>query len=167
MAISLAIGLAACPAIAADEARRCGELPAPVAATRERILAAARDGALERLAALADAKDFQTTKEDGTGPLSYWKGLAADGIDAAKTIAGLLGLGCSVATVEGQPLFTWPAAVDLPYGKLTAGERKALAALNGGRLASVYVGGTQSGYYAGWQIEIAADGRWIAFTAGD
>ena len=70
MAISLAIGLAACPATAADDARRCGELPAPFA-------------------------------------------------------------------------------------------------LNGGRLASVYVGGTQSGYYAGRQIEIAADGRWIAFTAGD
>jgi hypothetical protein len=38
MAISLAIGLAACPAVAADEARRCGDLPAPVALNGGRLV---------------------------------------------------------------------------------------------------------------------------------
>jgi hypothetical protein len=36
-----------------------------------------------------------------------------------------------------------------------------------GDLGSVYVSGIKTGYYAGWQIEVTADGRWLAFSAGD
>ena len=78
MAISLAIGLAACPAVAADEARRCGELPAPVAKFGGRLIVRApavtvlegeHDGrrlivnevpSMEQLEALYRSPEYQT-----------------------------------------------------------------------------------------------------------
>jgi hypothetical protein len=167
--ISLAAALAALAPSAAPaqgSGARCGELPQPVAETRERILAAAESGSVEDLAALADSTEF-TSNYGGEETLAYWQYLEREGEDIRETAKALLALGCSVSADDDTVFYTWPAAVDLPYSELTNEEREAIGALHGGAIEDVYLDGPEVGYYAGWSLLITSDGRWFALVAGD
>lgn len=150
----------------ADGAARCGELPAAVADMYERILATAQSGSLEDLAALGDEGTF-TASYGGGDTAEVWQSFAADGIDMRAVAKTLLGLGCSVSASDDLAYFTWPAAVDLPYDDLTDEERRVLAELHGAALETLYVEGTEVGYYVGWTLMIDETGDWIALVAGD
>jgi len=149
---------------AQEGAQRCGTLPPPVAETRDAILAAA-EGGLDDLAALTDS-EF-TSNYGGEQTLAYWQYLEGEGQDIRETAKALLALGCAVDADDDKVFYTWPAAVDLPYGDLTDEERKAIGALHGGAIEDMYVEGTEVGYYAGWSLVITSDGRWLALVAGD
>lgn len=146
---------------------RCGdELPVAVAEMRDKILAAAKGGSVEELAALADPELF-TSNYGGEETLAYWRALEAEGVDIGGIARALLALDCVPSATEEYVLYTWPPAADLPYSALTDEERAAIGALHGGAIEDVYVEGPEIGYYAGWQLIIAGSGRWFALVAGD
>lgn len=166
LAVCLGLGVLLSGGVLAQEgAQRCGPLPEPVAEKRDAILAAT-GGGLEEFAALADPAEF-TSNYGGEDTLAYWQYLEGQGEDIRKTAKALLKLDCTVASSGGKVLYTWPAAVDLPFAELTEKEREAIGALHGGTIDSVYIEGTEFGYYAGWQLIITADGNWFALVAGD
>lgn len=164
MYLGLGVFLASGAVPAQEGAQRCGILPPPVAETRDAILAAA-EGGLEDLAALTDPQF--TSNYGGEETLVYWQYLEGEGQDIRETAKALLALGCTVDADDDTVFYTWPAAVDLPYTELTDAERKAIGALHGGDIESVYVEGSEVGYYAGWSLVITSDGRWFALVAGD
>lgn len=148
-----------------EGAQRCGALPPPVEERRAAILAAA-EGDLDGLAALADTTDF-TSNYGGEETLAYWQYLQGEGQDIRETAKALLALGCTVEPDDDRVYYTWPAAVGLAFSDLTEEERTAIGTLNGGDIESLYVEGTEAGYYVGWTLVITSDGRWIALVAGD
>jgi hypothetical protein len=168
LSASLALALSASAVLAEDEWERCGELPPAVAQTRQAIheAAAARDYAA--LAKLADPDEFvYSFGEEGGDPVAYWQAVDREGTDIRATIGALLEMSCAVLTYEEMVEYVWPAAADAPYAELTAEETAALEALYAGEVEAQYIEGTEIGYYVGWRLYIAEDGRWTAFVAGD
>src|SRR5215467_9083469 len=92
-------------------------LPAPVARTRERILAAARSGDLQQLAALVKEAMpvFSFTEEKD--PVAFWKANYpdSDGVEALSILTMILELGF-VHVDEGtqQEMYVWPYFVRMP-----------------------------------------------------
>lgn len=166
ISLALGLGVSVSAAACAEDVARCGTLPAAVADMRQKILQAAEGGSLEDLASLADEGIF-TASHGGSDTMEFWQYLAAEGTDIGQLATTLLSLGCAVAASDDTAYYTWPAAIDLPYSELTGEERSVLATLHGGDLESVYLEGTEVGYYIGWQLVIAEDGDWIALVAGD
>lgn len=167
--LALALALVCLGAAAqAQEIVRCGALPAAVAATRDAIAAAADAGDLAALAALADPDDFTYSFGGDSDPVAYWQSmLAEEGTDIAAMIVGVLDAGCTQEGDGTEGFFVWPAAAMLDYPDLGDDEIAALQTLYGGDLESWYIEGFDVGYYVGWRLYIAADGRWTAFVAGD
>lgn len=147
---------------------RCGELPAAVAKTRDAIHAAAEKGDLPALGKLTDRERFTYSfGEEGGDPVAYWESLKADGTDVATTLVALLDMGCVTFEIEGDTTYyEWPAASEVAYEHLTEAEIAALKDLYGD-VEAQYVEGTAVGYYVGWRLLIAKDGRWDSFVAGD
>jgi len=155
----------ALPALA-QEGERCGTLPAPVAAKRDAIAAAAADDNLAAMAALANPEDafgFGDVEDIGKAWIDWKK----RGTDMAALARALLALDCSVYVGNGKGYYAWPAAADLPASALTDEERAKIAEINGGDFEAQYIEGSENGYYVGWRIVIIEDGRWTAFVAGD
>lgn len=167
--IYLATVLAATAPFAAsaqERGTRCGDLPAPVAEMREKVLTTAESGAIEELVALTDPQEF-TSNYGGEDTLAFWQYLEGEGAGIRGIAKALLALGCSVAAADDKVFYTWPAAVDLPYADLTEEERAVIGALHDGAIEDLYVEGPEIGYYAGWQLGITSDGRWLYLVAGD
>lgn len=155
----------ALPALA-QEGQRCGTLPAPVAAKRDAIAAAAARDDLAAMAALANPEDafgFGDVEDIGKAWIDWKK----RGTDMAAIARALLALDCSVYSGDGKGYYAWPAAADLPASALTDEERAKIAEINGGDFEAQYIEGSENGYYVGWRIVIIDDGRWTAFVAGD
>lgn len=147
---------------------RCNELPAPVAKTRDAIKAAADAGDLKALGKIADPNRFTYSfGADSGDPTAFWESLKTEGTDVAATISALLDMGCVYFDIEGDTTYyEWPTASEIAYQYLTAEEIDALKALYGD-VETQYVEGTAVGYYVGWRLLIAKDGRWDSFVAGD
>lgn len=148
---------------------RCGELPAAVAKTRDAIRSAAAKGDLAGLAKLTDPARFTYSfGHGGDDPTPYWESLKSEGTDVGATIVALLDMGCVSFEIEGDTTYyEWPVAAEMAYEHLSADEVAALDELYAGKVEEQYVEGTAAGYYVGWRLLIAKDGRWESFVAGD
>jgi hypothetical protein len=147
---------------------RCGELPAAVAKTRDAVRSAAAKGDLAALARVTDPARFTYSFGDGGDPAAYWESLKREGTDVGAIIVALLDMTCVTFEIEGDATYyEWPAAAEMAYEFLTEEEIAALDTLYDGRLEEQYIEGPEVGYYAGWRVLIAGDGRWDAFVAGD
>jgi hypothetical protein len=134
-------------------------------ATRDRILAAARAGDLDALAALADPAQFTYSYGDGGDPAGYWRSRIDAGEDVLGVLIGILELPPSQTAVEGGPDVTiWPFAFDRPYASLSSAELVALEEVIGSRDLATY---RDLGTYLAHRVGIRADGAWIFFVAGD
>lgn len=154
-------------------------LPRRVARKHAVLVAAARSGDYERLAALADPEMFQYTYGGGAGgPAAYWRQLeeadrpapawAADP-DPADALAAILEMPYTVVDVPGSladadRIYVWPFAYDKELGALTPAQREVLAPIATEREIRQM---ERFGSYIDWRTGITPDGRWIFFIAGD
>jgi hypothetical protein len=169
--LSMATALTLLTSVAAaqdTDFERCGELPAAVAKTRDEIRSVAAKGDLAALAGLTDPARFTYSFGDGGDPAAYWESLKGEGTDVGAIIVALLDMTCVAFEIEGDATYyEWPAAAEMAYEFLTEEEIAALDNLYGGKLEEQYIEGSEVGYYAGWRLLIAEDGRWDTFVAGD
>src|SRR5262245_16971907 len=115
---------AAAPEIITDLSR----LPAPVARTRERILAAARSGELGRLVAVMQSGATLPvfSLRSGQDPITYWRSNYPDsgGVEILAMLIDVLETGF-VHVDEGLPqeMYVWPYFARLPLETLTAPQK--------------------------------------------
>src|SRR5262249_6408127 len=97
-------------------------LPAPVARTRERLLAAARSGDLQQLAALMNDSMPIFSFTDDKDPVAFWKTNypVSDGIEVLSILTMILEAGY-VRVDEGTPqeMYVWPYFVRMSLSALT------------------------------------------------
>jgi len=142
-------------------------LPAPVARTRERILAAARSGDLQQLAALMNETMpiFSFTEEKD--PIAFWKATYpdSDGIEALSILTTILETGF-VHVDEGTPheMYVWPYFVRMSLTALTPPQKVELFRIVTG---ADYKDMLAFGVYAFYRLGIGPDGTWQFFVAGD
>ena len=142
-------------------------LPAPVARTRERILAGARSGDLQQLAALMNETMpiFSFTEEKD--PIAFWKATYpdSDGIEALSILTTILETGF-VHVDEGTPheMYVWPYFVRMSLTALTPPQKVELFRIVTG---ADYKDMLAFGVYAFYRLGIGPDGTWQFFVAGD
>jgi hypothetical protein len=155
--------LAAVPEIITDLSR----LPAPVARTRERILAAARSGDLPKLVALMNETMPTFSFSDETDPIAFWKATYPDssGIEVLSILTTILETGF-VRVEEGtqQEMYVWPYFVRMSLKALTPPQKVELFRIITG---ADYKDMTAFGAYAFYRLGIGPDGTWHFFVAGD
>jgi hypothetical protein len=149
--------------------RDISALPEPVRKMREQILAAARTGEPEKVAALiATLKPAPQLSFGGdTPPVDLWKALFPDseGVEALAILIEILE--GPFARIEGgtpQETYVWPYFYALPLDKLTAEQRVELFKLV---TAFDWKEMQKFGAYNFYRAGISADGSWQFFVAGD
>ena len=142
-------------------------LPAAVARTRDRILAAARGGDLQQLATLMNESKPIFSFTDDKDPVAFWKANYpdSDGIEALSILITILETGF-VRVDEGtaQDMYVWPYFVRMPLKTLTAPQRVELFRIITG---ADYKDMIAFGAYAFYRLGIGPDGTWHFFVAGD
>jgi hypothetical protein len=153
------------PEIVTDLSR----LPAPVAATRERLMAAARSGDLQKFAAVFKLRNPPTTFSfgDDKDPVSYWKENYPDseGLEVLAILLTVLEAGF-VHVDEGTPqdVYLWPYFARMPLGALTPEQKIELLRIATG---ADYKDMVEFGAYSFYRLGIAPDGSLQFFVSGD
>ena len=151
----------------AQTVQRCpAQLPAPVAAKRDAIIAAAKARDLPALKRLIRPGEFTFSfGDDGADPTAYWRDSIKQGIDVPHYMAAIFAMRCGVMVDSGVFLFPISAAMDWKH--LTPAEKKEMEALYGKDIDQWFVEGRDKGYSVGWRGVIEKNGAWSAFVAGD
>src|SRR5712691_6908127 len=142
-------------------------LPAPVARTRERLLAAARSGDLQQLAALMNDSSPIFSFTDDKDPVAFWKANYpdSDGIEVLSILTMILEAGY-VRVDEGTPqeMYVWPYFVRMSLSALTPQQKVELFRIVTG---ADYKDMMKLGVYAFYRLGIGPDGTWHFFVTGD
>jgi len=142
-------------------------LPAPVARTRERLLAAARSGDLQQLAALMTDTMPIFSFTDDKDPVAFWRTNYpdSDGIEVLSILTMILETGF-VRVDEGTPqeLYVWPYFVRMSLGAITPQQKVELFRIVTG---ADYKDMMKLGVYAFYRLGISPDGTWQFFVTGD
>lgn len=150
----------------AQQVKRCpAQLPAPVAAKRDAIVAAAKAKDWPALQKQIGPGEFVFSFGGDADAIAYWQDLVKQGTDIPRYLASIFAMGCVVVADTGAYLF--PVAGEIEWKNLTAPEKKAMEALYGKEIDEWYVEGRAKGYYVGWRGVIEKTGAWSAFVAGD
>jgi hypothetical protein len=155
------------PSTVAEIITDLSRLPAPVARTRERLLAAARSGDLQQLAGLmTDTLPVFSFTED-KDPIAFWKANYpdSDGVEVLSILTLILESGF-VRVDEGtsQEMYVWPYFVRMSLGALTPGQKVELFRLVTG---ADYKDMMKLGVYVFYRLGISPDGTWQFFVSGD
>jgi hypothetical protein len=142
-------------------------LPAPVAHTRERLLAAARSGDLQQLAGMMTDTLPIFAFTDDKDPIAFWKANYPDseGVEVLSILTLILESGF-VRVDEGTPqeIYVWPYFVRMSLGALTPQQRVELFRMVTG---GDYKDMMKLGVYAFYRVGISPDGTWQFFVSGD
>lgn len=153
------------PEIISNPAR----LPAAVARTRERILAAARSGELAKLFAVmkeAPSLPVFSFSED-SDPVAFWQSNYpdSDGVEALSILINVLETAfVHVDVGTAQEIYLWPYFARIPLKALTPQQRVELFRIVTG---ADYKDMVEFGVYSFYRLGIAPDGTWQFFVAGD
>jgi hypothetical protein len=144
-------------------------LPAPVAKTRERLLAAAHSGDLNQLVALMQASATPPifSLNDDKDPISFWKANYpdSDGVEVLAILIEILETGAvHVDRGTAQEMYVWPYFARTPLKALSAAEKVELFKIITGGDYKDMVG---VGAYNFYRLGISPDGTWQFFVAGD
>jgi len=155
------------PSTVAEIITDLSRLPAPVARTRDRLLAAARSGDLKQLAGLmTDTLPVFSFTED-KDPIAFWKANYpdSDGVEVLSILALILESGF-VRVDEGtsQEMYVWPYFVRMSLGALTPRQKVELFRLVTG---ADYKDMMKLGVYVFYRLGISPDGTWQFFVSGD
>jgi hypothetical protein len=152
----------------AQTVQRCpAQLPAPVAAKRDAIVAAARASDGTALKGLIGPGEFTFSFGDDADAIAYWRDSVKQGIDVPKMMVAVLSMPCVIVLQGDRREYWWPSAAEFAWKDLNAAEKKALQDLYGARIDDWWLEGRDKGYYVGWRAGIDARGAWTAFVAGD
>jgi hypothetical protein len=152
----------------AQNVQRCpAQLPAPVAAKRDAIIAAAKARDWNALKGLIGPGEFTFSFGDDSDAIAFWRELGKQGTDIPKTMVAVLSMPCVVTLEDAKREYWWPSAVEFAWKDLNAAEKKALQDLYGAKIDEWWLEGRDKGYYVGWRAGIDAKGAWTAFVAGD
>lgn len=144
-------------------------LPPAVAAMRERIIAAARSGDEAQMRAVIGLSNpppvFSSTGEGD--PIDILKAASGDtaGLEVLAILLDVLDAGW-VVKGEGTPQvrYVWPYFAELPPSRL---ERRQLVEVYRVLTAGDFEEMRAVGSYEFYRLEIASDGRWLMFMAGE
>jgi hypothetical protein len=144
-------------------------LPAPVARTREKILAAARSGDLNQLATVMQTGTTMPifSLNDDKDPIPYWKANYpdSDGVEVLSIVIEILEAGyVHVDKGTAQDMYVWPYFARMPLKVLTPAQKVELFKIITG---SDYKDMLDFGAYNFYRLGIAPDGTWQFFVAGD
>jgi hypothetical protein len=144
-------------------------LPAPVARTREKILAAARSGDLNQLVAVMQTGVTMPifSLNDDKDPIPYWKANYpdSDGVEVLSIVIEVLEAGyVHVEKGTAQDMYVWPYFASMPLKALTPAQKVELFKIITG---SDYKDMLDFGAYNFYRLGIAPDGTWQFFVAGD
>jgi hypothetical protein len=145
------------------------QLPPPVARMREKILAAARSGDLNQLAAVMRANGAMPifSPNEDKDPISFWKANYpdSDGVEVLSIVIEILDSGF-VHADKGTPqdMYVWPYFARMPLKGLNPTQRVELFKIITG---SDYKDMLDFGAYNFYRLGIAPDGSWQYFVAGD
>ena len=160
-------GHVAAPSAAAEIITDLTRLPAPVARTRERLLAAARSGDLQQLAALMTDSTPIFSFTDDKDPIAFWKANYpdSDGIEVLAILTMILEAPF-VHVDQGTPqeMYVWPYFVRMSLTALTPQQKVELFRLVTG---ADYKDMMKLGAYAFYRLGISPDGTWQFFVTGD
>jgi len=146
-----------------------GRLPPAVARTRERILAAARSGDLQKLLAVMQtnaALPIFSFSED-KDPVGFWKANYpdSDGVEALSILITILETGfVHVDLGTPQEVYLWPYFAWLPLKSLTPEQKVELFRIITG---ADYKDMIEFGAYSFYRLGITPDGTWHFFVSGD
>ena len=163
--VTPAEGAAGNPEIITDLAR----LPPAVARTRDRILAAARTGELEKLVAVMQSSETMPvfSFSEDKDPAGFWKSNYPDssGTEALSILITVLEAGFVHFDV-GSPeeLYLWPYFARTPLKALTPAQKVELFRIVTG---ADYKDMVEFGAYSFYRLGIAPDGTWHFFVSGD
>jgi hypothetical protein len=153
------------PEIVIDPAR----LPPAVARTRERILAAARSGSLDKLVALMKSTATMPiySFDDDKDPAGFWKANYPDseGVEALSILITVLETPfVHIDVGSPQEIYLWPYFARMPLKALTPEQKVELFRIVTG---ADYRDMIEFGAYSFYRLGIAPDGTWQFFVAGD
>jgi hypothetical protein len=156
---------AALPTILRSEA----DMPAPVLATRQKLIDAAKSGEMEKLRALMQeqAEPPAVALGDPGDPIEYLKALSADadGREILAILLEVMEMGFShVGEGTEEELYVWPYFAEYPLEALTPPQLVELFTL---LTAADYEDMKSYGSYTFFRVGISPDGRWRFFLAGD
>jgi hypothetical protein len=155
------------PSPVAEIVTDLSRLPAPVARTRERLLAAARSGDLQQLAGLITDTLPIFSFTDDKDPVAFWKANYpdSDGVEVLSILTMILESGF-VRVDEGTPqeMYVWPYFVRMSLGALTPQQKVELFRLVTG---ADYKDMMKLGVYVFYRLGISPDGTWQFFVSGD
>jgi hypothetical protein len=145
------------------------QLPAPVARTRERILAAAHSGELARLVAVMQSGETLPifSQSSGQDPITYWRTNYpdSDGVEILATLTDILEAGfVHVDAGTPQEMYVWPYFARVSLKTLTAAQKVELFKIVTG---SDYKDMLGAGAYNFFRVGIGADGSWRFFVTGN
>src|SRR5437762_4861359 len=160
-------GHTAAPSAAPEIITDLSRLPAPVARTRERLLAAARSGDLQQLAGMMTDTLPTFSFTDDKDPVAFWKANYpdSDGVEVLSILTLILESGF-VRVDEGTPqeMYVWPYFVRMSLGALTPQQRVELFRMVTG---ADYKDMMKLGVYVFYRVGISPDGSWQFFVSGD
>lgn len=145
------------------------DLPEPVRATREALIAAARTGETETLRPLIEKTDPPTAVSslDGGDPIEVLRSEAGDeeGREVLAILMDVLDAGW-VRVDAGTPRerYVWPYFARYPFDALTPPQMVELFRV---MTAGDFEGMKAEGAYTFFRVEIGADGKWLAFMSGE
>jgi hypothetical protein len=144
-------------------------LPAPVARTRERILAAARSGDLSQLVTVMRTGGTMPvfSLNDDKDPIPFWKANYpdSDGLEVLSIAIEILEAGyVHVDQGTAEDMYLWPYFARMPLKALTPVQKVELFKIITG---SDYKDMLDFGAYNFYRLGIAPDGTWQFFVAGD
>jgi hypothetical protein len=145
------------------------QLPAPVARTRERIVAAARTGDLQRLVAVMQFGGTLPIFSLGTGqdPITYWKSNYpdSDGVEILATLIDILETpAVRIDAGTPQEMYVWPYFARMSPRMLTPAQKVELFKIVTG---SDYKDMVAAGAYNFFRVGIGSDGGWRFFVTGN
>lgn len=145
-------------------------LPKPVVDTRAALVEAARSGDVDKLRPLiekASPRPTLSTVDDGSDPIDVLRAEAGDeaGREILAIMLDILDAGWVVVD-EGKPTqrYVWPYFARTAPDALTPPQMVELFRIV---TAGDFEGMRGVGVYNFYRVEIGADGRWIAFMAGE
>jgi hypothetical protein len=144
-------------------------LPEPVARMREKILAAARSGDLNQVAALMHAGSTVPifSLNDDKEPIPFWQANYPDsnGVEVLSILIQILESGV-VHVDKGTPqdMYVWPYFARMPLDGLNPAQKVQLFKIITG---TDYKDMLDFGAYNFYRLGISPDGTWQFFVAGD
>jgi len=160
-------GHIAAPSAAAEILTDLSRLPAPVARTREKLLAAARSGDLKQLVGLVTDSMPVFSFTDDKDPIAFWKANYPDsnGVEVLSILTMILEAPF-VHVDQGTPqeMYVWPYFVRMSLTALTPQQKVELFRLVTG---ADYKDMMKLGAYAFYRLGISPDGTWQFFVTGD